>query len=114
MGEITKVRGPWSVRRSPSTDTAEMFFDIVAGDGTEIVGCEGIVAGPGDEECAHLIAAAPEMMEALRETQSLLVAMLHEQRPRAEIEAQIVENRAALPKAEGRSPSSASGQEGGE
>lgn len=39
---------------------------------------------------------ASKLVEALEETQGLLVAMLHETRPRAEIEAQIGDNRTAL------------------
>lgn len=47
----------------------------------------------------HVLLAAPDIRTALEETQSLLAAMLHEQRPLDEIEAQMVANRAALSKA---------------
>lgn len=36
------------------------------------------------------------LREALEESQSLFAAMLHEQRPRCEIEDQMIDNRAAL------------------
>lgn len=74
-----------------------------------VAGKTYIFAGSGDEQLAvayvnreediPLIVAAPDLLVALRETQSLLVAMLLEKRPEAEIEAQIVQNRAALTKA---------------
>lgn len=74
MSEYTK--GPWRVEpdmRSNrigdmwSDDGYEEYcagYNIVAEGGDEIVGCEGIV--DGDDANAKLIAAAPEMLEALR------------------------------------------------
>lgn len=47
----------------------------------------------------HIDAQAAEiarLREALEESQSLFAAMLHEQRPRCEIEDQMIDNRAAL------------------
>lgn len=44
-------------------------------------------------------AAFADLVRELEESQSLLVAMLHEQRPEKEIEDQIIANRAALTKA---------------
>ncbi len=52
-----------------------------------------------EREATHVIiprAQHETLMEALDNSQSLLVAILHEQRPEEEIEAQIIENRAAL------------------
>lgn len=61
------------------------------------------INGIGSEREARLIserdfllAERDRLREALEESQSLFAAMLHEQRPRCEIEDQMIDNRAAL------------------
>ena len=127
MGEMKHTPGPWRIdlrcTRIVATNAKiggdATLFDVrgwgyLTGHGHGGLAMSEIEAIKVQMANATLAAAAPDLAEALRETQSLLVTMLHEQRPRDEIEAQIIENRAALSKAEGRSLSSASGQEGGE
>lgn len=46
----------------------------------------------------QLVSERDALKEALEESQSLFAAMLHEQRPRSEIEEQMLDNRAALTK----------------
>lgn len=48
-----------------------------------------------------LLADYDRMRDALEESQSLLAAMLHEQRPASEIQAQMIDNRAALAQEQG-------------
>lgn len=62
------------------------------------------VARAGDDRVAALV-------EALEETQGLLVAMLHETRPPEEIEAQIADNRAALLAFAAQAPAALEGDE---
>lgn len=90
MSKATHTQGPWE-------------FLSEQGYCSQINGADGTVICCFDEdpkpEDASLMESAPDLLKALEETQSLLAAMLHESRPRKEIEAQMLENRAAIAKA---------------
>lgn len=86
-----------------------IFRELIVSDGGTSM-CTGLMDASECESLATQLRSAaddlhmgsmPGLVEALEETQSLLTAMLHEQRPRSEIEAQIAENRAAIAKATG-------------
>ena len=87
MSNTKFTNGPWQFRSE-------------SGYCSQIDGADGTVICCFDEdpkpEDASLMESALVLFKALEETQSLLAAMLHESRPRAEIEAQMQENRAAL------------------
>lgn len=63
------TRGPWRVEpdvRTPPNEPAYIAgYDVVSDHGT-IIGNEGICCGEHDEANARLIAAAPELLAALR------------------------------------------------
>lgn len=90
MSKASFTRGPWRFRSE-------------SGYCSQIDGADGAVICCFDEdpkpEDASLMESAPDLFKALEESQSLLAAMLHETRPKTEIEAQMVENRSALFKA---------------
>ena len=61
--------GPWEVENSKDEHNGVEFpqgYNIVSEDGQYIVGDAGILEGEIDEANARLIAAAPELLEALR------------------------------------------------
>lgn len=93
MSESNFTRGPWQFRSE-------------SGYCSQIDGADGSVICCFDEdpkpEDASLMESAPVLFKALEESQSLLAAMLHESRPRKEIEAQMLENRSALNSATSR------------
>ncbi|MEJ2897752.1 hypothetical protein RVU96_17695 [Bordetella avium] len=89
------TKGPWRYDYEPG-----YCGELIAADGSVV--CV-FTEEPGLDD-AKVLAAAPDLLEALQETQSLLTAMLHEQRPQSEVEAQIAENRAAIAKATGGQP----------
>jgi hypothetical protein len=67
------TRGPWRVYADFRTElcrvTQDEFTTLVGwdieSDDEVIVGCEGIIPGPTSEANARLIAAAPDLLEAL-------------------------------------------------
>ena len=89
MSEANFTRGPWQFRTE-------------SGYCSQIDGTDGTVICCFDEdpkpEDASLMESAPDLFKALEETQTLLATMLHEARPKQEIEAQMLENRTALAK----------------
>lgn len=78
--------GPW-----------QAVTNINCGDTAYVIDAKGeviaIVNRAGDRA---VIAATPDLLNALRDSQSLLVAMLGEKRPDEEIEEQIMLNRSAM------------------
>lgn len=95
MSKASFTRGPWQFRSE-------------SGYCSQIDGADGAVICCFDEdpkpEDASLMESAPDLFKALEESQSLLAAMLHESRPKTEIEAQMLENRSALLKAISKLP----------
>ncbi|MDH1335847.1 hypothetical protein N5D77_18160 [Comamonas thiooxydans] len=91
MSKANFTRGPWQFRSE-------------SGYCSQIDGADGSVICCFDEdpkpEDASLMESAPDLYKALEESQSLLAAMLHESRPRQEIEAQMHQNRSAINKAQ--------------
>jgi hypothetical protein len=66
--------GPWTVEadmrieecRATRAELSYLAGWNITSQSEEIVGCEGIIPGPTSEANARLIAAAPELVEALR------------------------------------------------
>lgn len=67
------TNGPWHVVMD-----RDEFFNIEASDGSEVVGCEGLYRFDDDDEAnARLIAAAPELLEALEDCAGWLDWLYH-------------------------------------
>ena len=71
----THTPGPWVVvpdlrtennRYSPDFGQEELVGYDISSESESIVSCEGILAGGNGEANARLIAAAPDLLEALR------------------------------------------------
>jgi hypothetical protein len=76
MGKHTP--GPW--KAVPQHTTVAGFWEenginIEGPNGEEIIGTEGIFNGEFDEANAALIAAAPELLEALKEAATVLARL---------------------------------------
>ena len=113
MVEVKNINGPWSVRLDLREERGEEFlagYGIVDVEGREVVGCEGIVPGPGAEARAALAAAAPDLLEALRVIAHIVHQCLGRQDEKLADILPIA--RAALSKASPNLPSAS--QEGGE
>lgn len=89
MSEANFTRGPWEFRTESG-----YCSQLDSADGT-VICCFDEDPKPED---ASLMESAPDLFKALEETQALLAAMLHEARPKQEIEAQMLENRTAMAK----------------
>lgn len=63
--------GPWEWDdRYPSSNTGEKTWSLIGADGYGILSCDGVENSPqglNDDANAKLIAAAPELVEALSE-----------------------------------------------
>jgi len=63
--ETKHTPGPWSVFEDKENETGIVKGYNVESAAGEIVGCEGICGGSNDEANARLIAAAPDLLEAV-------------------------------------------------
>ena len=109
MSEVKFTPGPWCVFEDIRTDKnpygrdSEEYiagFNIESGN-YEVVGCDGISGGSDIERAnAHLIAAAPELYEALEEMSSCLSDIISGNDWGA-VEEYLDDARAALAKARG-------------
>ena len=88
--------GPWLMIE------AGLFFDIMGPDGIYVVGDEGIGPGGGAEANARLIAAAPEMYEALKAVVQWADDLRYYSDEGTELAPVFQAARAAVLKAEGR------------
>ncbi|WP_186268090.1 hypothetical protein [Burkholderia gladioli] len=93
--------GPWGWDdRYPSSNTGEKTWSLIGANGYGILSCDGEENSPqglNDDANAKLIAAAPELVEALRRTLQLLTDMGAPEEPE---DAEVLEAaRAALAKA---------------
>ena len=79
MGERAHTKGPWSVRRSAHKHDGAYDYAINAGDAlvlAEAFGRDAVGRHPNAEANAYLIAAAPDMFEAIEEAHSQAVMLL--------------------------------------
>ena len=113
MSEVKFTPGPWSVvediARDRDVNGHAIGDEYIAGfnveSGTkEVVSCEGI-SGCGDEERAnaHLIAAAPDLYEALNNVMSEISSCLRDEEYYFGTTERFDNARAALAKARGES-----------
>ena len=100
------TRGPWEVRIRPADHNNNANYEIWGGsDGFNLV-CRYVPVGSEDNEAnAHLIAAAPELLERLKITNQALQAgidakLLTTPGVRITLEAVIKYNEQAITKAE--------------
>lgn len=102
--------GPWKAEQANGCDETAMF---VTGNGCTVAACYGDWhdQAPDSEQRANarLIAAAPELLEALKNTTAYLAVQLRNVEPgpatapvRMEMEADLRRARAAIAQAEGR------------